>query len=103
MTYCTDEACSTPGIAQGPICGDHLNALILGLEVGDTSVLLCGPPSMMDKVSDAFFSLGIQMANVHYERFDYAAGRSRIDKRRRAIAFTVLGMVAAGAFIFSLR
>jgi hypothetical protein len=58
---------------------------------------------MMDKVSDAFFSLGIQMANVHYVRFDYAAGRSRFDKRRRAIAFTVLGMVAAGAFIFSLR
>lgn len=103
VTYCTDEACSTPGIAQGPICGDHLNALISGLKVGDTSVLLCGPPTMMENVSDAFLSLGIQMANVHYERFDYAAGRSRIDKRRRAIAFAILGIVAAGAFIFSLR
>lgn len=103
VTYCTDEACSTPGIAQGPICRDHLNALISGLKVRDTSVLLCGPPSMMDKVSDGFLSLGIQMANIHYERFDYAAGRSRIDKRRRAIAFAVLGMVAASAFIFSLR
>lgn len=103
VTYCTDEACSTPGIVQGPICEDHLKALLSGLKAGDISALLCGPPGMMDKVSDAFLSLGIQMADIHYERFDYAAGRSRIDKRRRAIAFAILGMVVASAFMFSLR
>lgn len=103
ITYCADEACSAPEILRGPVCPDHLRGLLSGLEPGDVSVMLCGPPAMMETAADAFLALGVPMANVHYERFDYGAGRGRIDRRRRFTALAVLATLAAAGFLFSLR
>jgi predicted ferric reductase len=103
VTYCIDEGCSSTGALHGPICREHLEVLISNLTIGDTSFLICGPPGMMDVTSDTFLHLGAPMSNIHYERFDYGVGRSRIDKRHRAIALGILSVLAASAFIFSIR
>ena len=103
VTYCVDEGRSSTGVLQGPICREHLEALISNLAIGDTSILICGPPGLMDLTSDEFLLLGAPRANIHYERFDYGVGSSRIDKRHRAIAVGMLSVLAASAFVFSVR
>ena len=102
-TYCADEACSAPEVLRGPICADHLKGILSGLAPGDVSVMLCGPPDMMETVADAFLALGVPMINVHYERFDYGVGRGRIDRRRRFTALAILASLAAAGLAFSLR
>jgi ferredoxin-NADP reductase len=103
VTYCADEACAVPGVIRGPICSEHLKGIISGLAPDDVSVMLCGPPSMMEMAADIFLSTGVCMRNVHYERFDYGAGKSRIDRWRRSTALGILAIVATGAVLFSLR
>jgi len=102
-TYCTDEASSAPGTLRGPICSGHLRDLISGSAPGDVSVMLCGPPGMMETAADAFLALGVPMANVHYERFDYGAGRGRIDRSRRRTALALLATILAAGILFALR
>ena len=102
-SYCANEAFRAPDILPGPICDDHLKHLILGLAPNDLSVMLCGPPGMMEFAADTFLKLGVPMDNIHYERFDYGAGRGRIDRRRRLAALTILASLAAAGLAFSLR
>jgi ferredoxin-NADP reductase len=103
VTYCVDETCPAPGILRGPICSEHLRQLASGLALGDTSVMLCGPTGMMEAAADTFLSLGSPVSNIHYERFDFGAGKGRIDRQRRAAALSILAVVAASALAFSLR
>jgi ferredoxin-NADP reductase len=58
---------------------------------------------MMELAADAFLKLEVPMDNIHYERFDYGAGRGRIDKRRRFAALAILASLAAAGLAFSLR
>jgi len=103
IIYCADEGCLMPGVLRGPICSDHLKSILLYLPPDDASVMLCGPPGMMEKAADILLSLGVPMANIHYERFDYGAGQGRIDRWRRFTALAILAMVAATAIVFSVR
>jgi ferredoxin-NADP reductase len=98
VTYCADEACAVPGVIRGPICSEHLKGIISGLAPDDVSVMLCA-----QMAADIFLSTGVCMRNVHYERFDYGAGKSRIDRWRRSTALGLLAIVAIGAVLFSLR
>ncbi len=102
-SYCADEAFRAPEILPGPICEDHLRRLISGLAPNDLSVMLCGPAGMMELAADTFLKLGVPMVNIHYERFDYGAGRGRIDRRRRFAALAILASLAAAGLAFSLR
>lgn len=77
---------------------DHarLKALLDGLDPADVEVLMCGPGPMVAAVSDALFDLGVPLAQVEYERFDYAGGLgSRQDRRRFLQVLGLLGLVAA--------
>lgn len=103
VTYCADEACAVPGVIRGPICSEHLRGIVSGLALDDVSVMLCGPPSMMEMAADIYLSAGVPMGNIHYERFDYGAGGSQIDKWRRWTAIGLLAIVATSAVLFSLR
>ncbi len=102
-TYCADEACSSPNIQRGPVCADHLRDLLSGFSPAHVSVMLCGPAAMMETAADGFLSLGVPMANVHYERFDYGAGWSQIDRRRRLTALAILAAMLCAGILFSLR
>ncbi len=102
-TYCADEECSVSAILRGPVCADHMRSLLSRLAPADVSVMLCGPPAMMETVADGFVSLGVPMANMHYERFDYGAGRGQIDRRRRFTALAILATLLSAGALFSVR
>ena len=103
ITYCADEACSVPDVLRGPIQRDYLRGLLSGLPIDEVSVLLCGPPAMMEAAADAFLSFGVPMANVHYERFDFGAGSGQIDRWRRLNAVVVFAALVAAGLLFSSR
>lgn len=103
IMYCADEGSLTPTVLRGPISKDHLTNILSGLVPDDLSVMLCGPPPMMERAADTLLSLGVPMPNIHYERFDYGAGRGKIDRWRRFTALTVLMALMVTALAFSLR
>lgn len=79
----------------GRLTQDRLRALMHGLDPQRTVALICGPGPMVTAVSDTLLELGLPMHKVVYERFDYAGGASRQD-RRRAISFLAIGAGLAG-------
>lgn len=93
--------------AVGRLTPERLRGLMQGLDPTRTVALMCGPGGMVTAVSDMLFDLGLPMAHVDYERFDYAGGASsRLDRRRSlqvlAIGAGVAGLVGAFAGAFAL-
>lgn len=78
----------------GRLDRDRLARLLEGLDPARSVAMICGPGPMVTAVSDALLDLGMPMARVVYERFDYSGGRSRQD-RRRMRRFLALGAVLA--------
>ncbi|MBR3369171.1 MAG: ferric reductase-like transmembrane domain-containing protein [Rhodobacteraceae bacterium] len=92
---CEDGA-SAPDILAGRLTQERLRAMLAGLDPAQTKALICGPGPMVVAVSDALLDLGLPMANVIYERFDYATGaKSRQDRVRSRNIMAVGGGVAA--------
>jgi NAD(P)H-flavin reductase len=80
----------------GRLTHDRLRDLLDGLVPKRTVALICGPGPMVSAVSDALLDLGLPMNKVIYERFDYAGGASRQD-RKRARRFMLIGAGLAAA------
>lgn len=74
----------------GRLTQDRLRDLMQGLNAQRTVALICGPGPMVTAVSDALLDLGLPMDRVVYERFDYAGGAGRQD-RKRALNFLAVG------------
>lgn len=74
----------------GRLSADRLQSLLDGLDPQRSVALICGLGPMVTAVSDALLDLGLPMDKVIYERFDYAGGASRQD-RRRATGFLGVG------------
>jgi hypothetical protein len=58
---------------------------------------------MMEIATDALLSAGVPAWSIHYERFDFGAGKGRLDKARRreaVVPFVALVVIMA---VFSLR
>ncbi|MDD7971770.1 ferredoxin reductase family protein [Roseinatronobacter alkalisoli] len=92
---CEDGA-ARPDILPGRLTRERLADMLDGLDPAQTKALICGPGPMVVAVSDTLLDLGLPMANVIYERFDYAAGaRSRQDRARTRNILAVGGAVAA--------
>lgn len=86
----------------GRLSADRLRDLADGLDLQRTVALICGPGPMVTAVSDGLLELGLPMNKVVYERFDYAGGASRQD-RRRARHFLAIGAgLAASVAGFAL-
>ena len=83
LTCCLDQRCDDPGIDAGPLTDEKFTELLCGLPPEDVSALICGPAGLMEKAADRLLALGVPGGQIHYERFDYAAGRGRLDARRR--------------------
>ena len=75
----------------GRLSADRLQRLLDGLDPQRSVALICGPGPMVTAVSDTLLDLGLPMDKVVYERFDYAGGASRQDRRR------VAGFLGIGA------
>ncbi|MCF3972131.1 ferredoxin reductase family protein [Paracoccus salsus] len=79
----------------GRLTHDRLRDLLTGLDPDRTTALICGPGAMVTAVSDALLDLGLPVRKIIYERFDYAEGASRQD-RRRALNFLAIGLGLIG-------
>jgi ferredoxin-NADP reductase len=103
LTCCLDQRCEDPGIDAGPLTDAKIAELLSGIPVEEVTALICGPAGLMEKVADRLLALGVPAGQIHYERFDYAAGRGRLDVRRRRTASAVLLALFIAALLFSLR
>jgi len=79
----------------GRLSPDRLRDLVDGLDLQRAVAFICGPGPMVTAVSDGLLDLGFPMNKVVYERFDYAGGASRQD-RRYARNFMAIGAGLAG-------
>ena len=98
-----DEAISGPASRQGPVNAGHIREILRGIEPARTVAMLCGPGRMMEIAADALLSAGLRQDAIHYERFDFGAGKGRIDRRRRRQALSVFLALVVLMGLFSLR
>ena len=87
----------------GRLSPDRLRNLVDGLDPQRAVALICGPGPMVTTISDGLLDLGFPMNKVVYERFDYAGGASRQDRRRAghflAIGVTLASLVAGFSLV----
>jgi predicted ferric reductase len=74
----------------------RLSRMLDGLDLQRTVALMCGPGPMVTAVADTLIDLGLPMDQVMYERFDYAEGRSRLDRRMQRRFLALGGILALG-------
>lgn len=87
----------------GPMRRHHISGLLEGTRSDEVTALVCGPAGMMEIATNALLAAGVPTKSIHYERFDYAAGKGRLDKIRRREAFLPFFALAAAMLAFSLR
>jgi predicted ferric reductase len=103
LICCLDQRCDDPGMDAGPLTDQTIGDLLSGLAPGDVTTMVCGPAGLMEMTTDRLLALGVPARQIHYERFDYASGRGRLDRRHRRIALTVLLTLFGAALVFSQR
>jgi predicted ferric reductase len=100
--YFVETDAREPAFVRGPIRLAHIRD-VLGSSPGDAVAYVCGPPPMMQQVTDALLDLGVSAGAIHYERFDFSVGKGRLDRLRRRQAISILAALVAGMVLFSLR
>ena len=98
-----DEDPRDEGCAAGPLRSSHVHELLSGRQPSEVVALICGPPRMMEVAADALLEAGVPRTSVLYERFDYGAGKGRLDRARRRHALLLFLVIIAGITAFSLR
>lgn len=95
---------SVPGYRGeiGLLDRNRLPILLEGLDPARSVVLMCGPGGMVTAVSDALLDADMPMHRIIYERFDYAAGPSRLDRRRTRRLAAIDGGLVVGVAMFVL-
>lgn len=88
---------------QGPVDAGHIREILRGIEPGTVVAMLCGPGRMMEIAADGLLAAGVPQQAIHYERFDFGAGKGRIDRRRRRQALSVFLALLVLMGLFSLR
>ena len=69
----------------------RLERLLHGIDPKGAVAMVCGPGPMVVAVSDMLLDFGLPMERVVYERFDYAAGSSSRQDRKRFAQFMAVG------------
>ncbi len=103
VSFLMDEGPLGVKCKRGPVDATHIRESLAGIAPHDAVAMLCGPGRMMEVASDALLAAGLQQDAIHYERFDFSAGKGRIDRRRRWQALSVVFALLAAMLIFSLR
>ncbi len=101
VRYIVDVGAHESAFLPGPVAPAHVRD-VAGDTPGDAVAYVCGPPQMMEHVTDALLELGVPATAIHYERFDFSAGKGRLDRLRRRQAIGILALLAAGMAMFSL-
>jgi len=103
LTCFVDEASEGSDLLPGPPGERHIGDLLRGLVPKHVTALICGPARMMELVADALLAAGVPPYSISYERFDYAAGKGRLDKKRLRKCLAVFLVLIAAMTAFSLR
>lgn len=92
-----------PGLS-GRLDRDRLGIMLSNLDPARSVAMICGPGPMVTAITDDLLDLGMPMERVVYERFDYAGGTSRQDRRRagRFISVLIAGAIGVAAFALAL-
>jgi ferredoxin-NADP reductase len=77
--------------------------MLARLPADEVTAFVCGPAGMMEVATDALLAAGVAARSIHYERFDFGAGRGRLDKERRREALLPFFVLAAVMVAFALR
>ncbi|MFN4101827.1 MAG: iron reductase, partial [Pararhodobacter sp.] len=89
--------------AVGRLDRGLLEGLLDGLDRGEVVAMMCGPGPMVVAVSETLADIGLAPGSIVYERFDYAAGASSRQDRKRLAQYLTLGLaLAAGVALFAL-
>jgi predicted ferric reductase len=103
LTCLVNEPSEGADFLPGPPGERHVRDLLNGLVPQRVTALICGPARMMELVADALLDSSVPPRSIGYERFDYAAGRGRLDKKRRSECLAVILTLVAAVTAFSLR
>jgi predicted ferric reductase len=103
LRCCVDEVAGEAGYTVGPLRSEHIAEMLRGARPEGVVALVCGPPRMMEFVTDALLAAGVPASSIRYERFDYAAGSGHLDRARRREALLVFIALVAAMAAFSLR
>jgi predicted ferric reductase len=98
-----DEGPLGPAERRGPVDAGHIRELLGDLPPDAVQAMLCGPARMMEKSADALLDAGVRADAIHYERFDFGAGKGRLDRRRRRQALSVFLALLLLMVLFSVR
>ncbi|WP_244534560.1 ferredoxin reductase family protein [Hyphomicrobium sp. CS1GBMeth3] len=90
-------------IGKGPLQPNHVRDFVDGVDPQGAVALVCGPPRMMEVATDALLGAGVPENSVLYERFDFGAGKGRLDKARRNQELLVFLVIVVAMTAFSLR
>jgi ferredoxin-NADP reductase len=101
--FIVDEIADESGYTAGPLKDEHVAETLKGAQPADVIALVCGPAGMMELATDTLLAAGVPMSSIVYERFDYAAGRGRLDRQRRRQSLVIFIALVAAMAGFSLR
>ena len=103
VSFLLDEGPPGQANKRGPVHATHIRDMLAGIEADATVAMLCGPGRMMEVAADALLAAGLRQDAIHYERFDFGAGKGQIDRRRRRQALSVFLVLVALMSLFGLR
>jgi predicted ferric reductase len=98
-----DEGPRDKDCALGPLRANRISDALGAADPQGAVALICGPPRMMEIAADALFDAGFPRGSVLYERFDYGAGKGRLDRQRQRHASLVFLVLLAAITAFTLR
>lgn len=102
--YCVvDEGAEGTDCSVGPVCDQHISQALGGVPANEAVALVCGPTGMMEGTTNDLLAAGVPADSIRYERFDYAAGKGRLDRARRREALLPFLILLAAMIAFSLR
>lgn len=103
-TYLADRPNGAEGVGQGPITTTHLRAALAETPSDRCAAMICGPGGMTTNVTDTLHALGLPLAMIHYERFDYDDEAGSVKDRQILNRFRLLGFATGlAALVFALR
>jgi ferredoxin-NADP reductase len=104
LIHCVvDEGAKISDCSIGFLRKQHIAEVLKGLPAEEVTALVCGSAGMMERATDALLAAGVPAKSIRYERFDYAAGKGRLDRARRREALLPFVALMAIMVIFSLR
>jgi predicted ferric reductase len=103
ISYIVDDDPRQADCEAGPLRASFVKRLVGASNPRSAVALICGPPRMMEVAADALLDAGVPPASIYYERFDYGAGKGRLDRARQRQALAVFLALVVAMTTFSLR